>query len=193
VSTATESVRESIRPLAPQKRIPREYELVYILTPQVDADDAERIATRLQEVVAKLGGKITKVDQWGRRKLAYPIHKATRGVFVCVRMVGYSDLVAEIERNLRNADAVVRFQTVRLDTIVEALDKVTVDPEQVKFARVEAPSPDEVEPTVEERLGLNVKPRERDDYGMDDDDIPNLDEVLPPTNENEGGGEGEST
>ncbi len=168
--------------VTPQKRLAREYELVYILTPQVDADDAEKISTRLQEVVVRLGGKITKVDQWGRRKLAYPINKATRGVFVCVRMVGYNDLVAEIERNLRNADAVVRFQTVRLDTIVEALDKVTVDPEQVKFARIEAPSPDEQEPTVEERLGLNVKPRERqDDYGMDDDDIPNLDEVLPPT------------
>lgn len=177
--------------LAPQKKIAREYELVYIMTPQVDADDADRIAARLQEVVGKLGGKITKVDQWGRRKLAYPINKATRGVFVCVRMVGYGDLVAEIERNLRNADAVVRFQTVRLDTVVDSLEKVTVDPEQVKFARIEAPSPDEVEPTVEERLGLNVKPRERsDDYGMDDDDIPNLDEVLPPTNEGGEGNEG---
>lgn len=179
--------------LAPQKRIAREYELVYIMNPQVDADDAEKIAARLQEVVAKLGGKITKVDQWGRRKLAYPINKATRGVFVCVRMVGYGDLVAEIERNLRNADAIVRFQTVRLDTIVEELDKVTVDPEQVKFARIEAPSPDEVEPTVEERLGLNVKPRERqDDYGMDDDDIPNLDEVLPPTDAPETGGDADA-
>ncbi len=186
---------QSIVPqLAPQKRLPREYELVYILNPQVDADDADKIATRLQEVVSKLGGKITKVDQWGRRKLAYPINKATRGVFVCVRMVGYGDLVAEIERNLRNADAVVRFQTVKLDTVVEALDKVTVDPEQVKFARIEAPSPDEVEPTVEERLGLNVKPRERnnDDYGMDDDDIPNLDEVLPPQNEEKDSGDADA-
>ena len=198
MSTATETVpsgeaakRDSLRPAVVQKRIPREYELVYILTPQVDADDAEKIAVRLQEVVSKLGGKITKVDQWGRRKLAYPIRKATRGVFVCVRMVGYSELVAEVERNLRNADAVVRFQTVRLDTVVEALDKVTVDPEQVKFARIEAPSPDEQEPTVEERLGLNVKPRERshDDYGMDDDDIPNLDEVLPPIVDHSGEGD----
>jgi small subunit ribosomal protein S6 len=162
-----------------QKKIAREYELVYILTPQVDPDEADRIATRLQEVVGRLNGKITKVDQWGRRRLAYPINKMTRGVFVCVRMVGYSDLVAEVERNLRNADAVVRFQTVRLDTVVE-LDNVTIDPEQVKFARIERPAEEEAEPTVEERLGLNVKPREhRDDYGMDDDDIPNLDEVIP--------------
>jgi small subunit ribosomal protein S6 len=180
--------------LVPQKRMLREYELVYIMNPQVDADDAEKISTRLQEVVTRLGGKITKVDQWGRRKLAYPINKATRGVFVCVRMIGFGDLVAEIERNLRNADAVVRFQTVKLDTVVEALDKVTVDPEQVKFTRIEAPSPDEVEPTVEERLGLNVKPRERnnDDYGMDDDDIPNLDEVLPPTNEEKDSGDADA-
>jgi small subunit ribosomal protein S6 len=162
-----------------QKKIAREYELVYILTPQVDPDEADRIATRLQEVVSRLNGKITKVDQWGRRRLAYPINKMTRGVFVCVRMVGYSDLVAEVERNLRNADAVVRFQSVRLDTVVE-LDSVTIDPDQVKFARIERPAEEEAEPTVEERLGLNVKPREhRDDYGMDDDDIPNLDEVIP--------------
>jgi small subunit ribosomal protein S6 len=179
--------------IVPQKRLLREYELVYIMSPQVDPEDAERIANRLQEVVAKLGAKITKVDQWGRRKLAYPIKKATRGVFVCVRMVGGSELVAEIERNLRNADAVVRFQTVRLETEIEAMDKVTVDPEQVKFARIEAPGADEVEPTVEERLGLNVKPRERnDDYGMDDDDIPNLDEVIPSDAGEAGEGEAEA-
>ncbi len=169
--------------IPPSKKIAREYELVYILTPRVDPDEADRIANRLQEVVGRLQGKITKVDQWGRRRLAYPINKTTRGVFVCVRMVGYSDLVAEVERNLRNADAVVRFQTVRLDTVVE-LEAVKVDPEQVKFARIERPAEEEAEPTVEERLGLNVKPREhRDDYGLDDDDIPNLDEVIssPPS------------
>ena len=164
----------------------REYELVYVLSPQVDPDDAERIATRLQEVVQKLGGTITKVDKWGRRKLAYPIRKHSRGIFVCVRMVGFGGLIAEIERNLRNADQVMRFQAVRLETVVE-LEKLAVDPEQVKFARLERVE-DEAEPTVEERLGLNVKPREhRDDYGMDDDDIPNLDDVLPPT----GGGGGD--
>ena len=179
----------------PEEPRAREYETIYILRSSVDPDEADRVANRLREVIATLGGRLLRIDNWGRRKLAYTIRKATRGVFVYVRYVGLNNLVAEIERNLRNADAVVRFQTVKLDTVVEALDKVTVDPEQVKFARIEAPSPDEVEPTVEERLGLNVKPRERnnDDYGMDDDDIPNLDEVLPPTNEGpEGGGDADA-
>jgi len=151
------------------KRLAREYELVYILNPQVDPDEADRIAQRVQDIVARLGGKITKVEQWGRRKLAYHIGKFSRGVFVCVRMVGYEGLVAELERNLRNADMVIRFQTVRRDGTFE-VERVNVDPEEVKFQRVEAASPEEeAEPSFEERLGLLQKPRERveeDDMGM---------------------------
>jgi small subunit ribosomal protein S6 len=152
----------------PAKKLAREYELVYILEPNVQPDEAERIANRVVDIVTKLGGKITKVDQWGRRKLAYSIKKATRGVFVCVKMVGYGDLVAELERNLRNADSVMRFQTVRKDGVFE-LDRVVVDAEETKFARIEAPPTDEPEATLEEKLGLNVKPRER---SHDFDDVP---------------------
>lgn len=144
----------------PPKKLAREYELVYILEPNVQPDEAERIANRIVDIVTRLGGKITKVDQWGRRKLAYSIKKATRGVFVCVRMVGFGDLVAELERNLRNADSVMRFQTVRRGGDLE-FDRVTIDPEETKFARIEAPPTDEPEATLEEKLGLNVKPRER--------------------------------
>lgn len=174
----------------PQKRAAREYELVYILQPNVDPDEADRVAGRIQEVVTKLGGKITKVDQWGRRKLAYPIKKASRGVFVFVRMLGYNDLVAELERNLRNADAVMRFQTVRKEGVFD-LAAVAVDPEETKFARIEAPpAEDEVEPSFEERLGLTARPRERDDEMMgdlDDDDmhIPDLNVPAPSTGDEE--------
>lgn len=170
-----------------QKRLAREYELVYILNPQVDPDEADRIAQRVQDIVSRLGGKITKVEQWGRRKLAYHIGKFSRGVFVCVRMVAFSDLVAELERNLRNADAVIRFQTVRREGTFE-LDRVTVDPEEVKFARVEAATPEEeAEPSFEERLGLLQKPRERtedEDMGMGMGDEGDAPEAGP---EGEGG------
>lgn len=160
---------------AAQKRLAREYELVYILTPNVDPDEADRVATRIQDVVTKLGGKITKVDSWGRRRLAYPIKKASRGVFIYVRMVGYSDLVAELERNLRNIDSVVRFQTVRREGVFE-LGEVAVDPEETKFTRIEAPpAEEEAEPSFEERLGLMQRPRERDEETFDD--IPDDDAV----------------
>ena len=159
------------------KRLAREYELVYILQPNVDPDEADKVATRIQEVVTRLGGKITKVDAWGRRRLAYPIKKSSRGVFVYVRYIGFNDLVAELERNLRNADAVIRFQTVRREGVFD-LAEVTVDPEEAKFSRIEAaPADEEPEPSFEERLGLTQKPRERDEdeFGdMGDEDEPVL-------------------
>jgi small subunit ribosomal protein S6 len=166
------------------KRLAREYELVYILQPNVDPDEADKVAQRVQDVVSRLGGKITKVDQWGRRKLAYPIKKASRGVFVFVKLVGFNDVVAELERNLRNADAVVRFQTVRKDGVFD-LAEVTVDPEEAKFTRIEAaPVDEEPEPSFEERLGLTAKPpRERgeDEMLSDFDD----DAEIPPEVQNE--------
>lgn len=178
----------------PQKRAAREYELVYILQPNVDPDEADKVASRIQDVVGKLGGKITKVDQWGRRKLAYPIKKASRGVFVFVKMLGYSDLVAELERNLRNADAVMRFQTVRKEGVFD-LAEVTVDPEEAKFTRIEAPpAEEEAEPSFEERLGLTARPRERDDemgMGLDDDDDMHIPDLNAPAPAPKGGGDEE--
>ncbi|AKF08137.1 30S ribosomal protein S6 [Sandaracinus amylolyticus] len=173
---------------ATSKRLAREYELVYILTPNVDPDDADKVATRIQEVVARLGGKITKVDSWGRRRLAYPIKKSSRGVFVYVRYIGFNDLVAELERNLRNADAVIRFQTVRREGVFD-LAEVTVDPEEAKFSRIEAaPLEEEPEPSFEERLGLTQKPREREeedflDMGDEDDVVPGAEKPEDETTE----------
>lgn len=161
---------------ATHTRPAREYELVYILNPNVDPDDAERIANRIQDVVARLGGKITKVDQWGRRRLAYPIRKLTRGIFVFVKLAGFSDLVAEIERNLRNADAVIRFQTIKLDGTVQ-LDTVAVNPDEVKFERLALPAEEEAEPSIEERLGLVVRPRERTEEEFSEDDVPDLNDI----------------
>src|SRR5262245_58056898 len=90
----------------------REYETIYVLRTTVDPDEADRIAARVREVIAGRGAKLLRVDNWGRRKLAYNIGKHSRGVFVLVRYVGEGDLVAELERNLRLIDDVVRHQTV---------------------------------------------------------------------------------
>jgi len=135
----------------------REYETIYILQPQVDPDEADRVAGRMSEVVTRLEGRLTKVDNWGKRKLAYPIRRHTRGVFVYLRYVGFSDMVAEIERNLRMLDSVIRHQTIQLqDEVDPAL--VTVDPEEVKFRRLEV-TPDEEEPGLEARLSMVEEPR----------------------------------
>lgn len=137
----------------------REYETIYILRSTVDPDEADRVANRLREVIAALGGRLLRIDNWGRRRLAYAIRKATRGVFVYVRYVGLNNMVAEIERNLRLIDDVVRFQTVQIKDRVRVED-YEVDPADTQFHRLEQAAEEEDEETeLAQRLGLVERPR----------------------------------
>lgn len=131
----------------------KEYETIYVLRPDVDADTAEKVQHRFTEVVAREAGKLVKVEAWGRRKLAYPIAKSKRGVYVYVKYIGKGGLVQELERNLKLQDAVIKYQTVLVRSDVDEAT-VTVDPEEIKMARLELPPEDEEKESRERALGL---------------------------------------
>ena len=120
----------------PAKRWASDYELIYILRPNVDPDDAEKVAQRVQEIIAAQSGKLTKVDIWGKRKLAYPIERHTRGIFIYLTFVGFGETVAELERNLRLAEPVIRYQTIVVRKGVD-LEGVEIDATEIEFARIE--------------------------------------------------------
>jgi len=132
----------------------REYETIYVLRPDVDPDGADRVANRIADVIGREKGKLVKVETWGRRRLAYPVAKQTRGVYYYLKYLGQGGLVAELERNLRMIDTVMKFQTVLLrDEVV--VDSIEVDPEEIKFARLELPADDDDKDESPERaLGL---------------------------------------
>ena len=164
------------------ERRAREYETIYVMRPTVNPDEADRIAGRLKDVIEGREGKLIRVDNWGRRRLAYPIAKATRGVFVYLRYAGFGDLVAELERNLRLVDDVVRYLTVQIKDEI-SLSELSVDPEEVQFRRLEeAPLEDDAEQELAQRLGLVERPRSEaidnnDDMdGMDGGDASGDDE-----------------
>jgi small subunit ribosomal protein S6 len=142
------------------QRLAREYELVYILRPTVGPSEARKVSDRIRDIVDRSGAKLTKVDNWGKRKLAYPIRKHTRGIFVLVKFVGFGGLVAELERNLKILDDVVRWQTIRLEE-VEDFEGLNVEPEEVEFRDIEAGEDDEEEPSFEERLGMKAREPEK--------------------------------
>lgn len=131
----------------------REYETIYILRPDVDADTADKVQGRVAEVVGRDNGKLVKVEAWGRRKLAYPVAKQKKGVYVYVKYVGRGGLVQEIERNLKLQDAVLKFQTVQTQGEVD-VEGIQVDPEEIKFQRLELPVEEEKEESRERALGL---------------------------------------
>lgn len=151
----------------------QEYETVYILRPDLAKATAEKVAARVEDVVSRERGKLTLVENWGRRALAYPIHHQRRGVYVYVKYLGDGATVAELERNFRMLDEVMRFQTVRLTDGIDPTT-VTVDAEALKFEAEEPPAEEEEELTYEQQLGLVEGPRaverDRDDRDADEED-----------------------
>jgi small subunit ribosomal protein S6 len=131
----------------------KEYETIYILRPDVDPDTADKVQARVAEVVGRESGKLVKVEAWGRRRLAYPVAKQKKGVYVYVKYVGRGGLVNELERNLKLHDAVLKFQTVLTSEMVD-FGAVAVDPEEVKFQRLELPPEEEERESREKALGL---------------------------------------
>ncbi len=131
----------------------KEYETIYILRSDIDAETVERVQHRVAEVVDREAGKLVKVEAWGRRKLAYPVGKQKKGVYVYVKFLGKGGLVQELERNLKLQDAVIKYQTVLLRENVDA-GTVTVDPEEVKTLKIELPAEAEEVESREKALGL---------------------------------------
>lgn len=152
----------------------REYETIYILESNVDPDEADRVATRVKDIVSARNGHLLKIDNWGKRKLAYPIRKSSRGVFVFLKYLGFEDLVAEIERNLRLLDSVVRYQTVVMKPDVKP-EAYQVDAADLEFRRLEVSEEADEELGIAQRLGLVDAPRPPrqeggyGDYGMEDE------------------------
>jgi small subunit ribosomal protein S6 len=91
-----------------------EYETTMLVRPDIGGDAIEATLDRVREAIKNRGGKLLAINHWGKKKLAYPIEKHTRGVYVHTQYLGHGDLVAEVERNLRISDSVLRFLSVRV-------------------------------------------------------------------------------
>jgi small subunit ribosomal protein S6 len=145
------------RPAVPGRA--REYETIYILRPDVDPESAERVQSRVADAIVREHGTLVKVEAWGRRRLAYPLGNQRRGVYVYVKYVGGGGLVAEVERNLKLQDSVVKFMTMLVSDEVD-ISLLKVDPEETKLGKLELPPEDEAEESREKELGLVDLPME---------------------------------
>lgn len=96
-------------------KVVRDYESIFILNPTMDEAESEKVALRMQEVIKGNGGEVVRVEKWGKRKLAYPIKKHKKGEYVLVQFKGLAGTVAELERNYKMTDAVIKYITVRLE------------------------------------------------------------------------------
>ncbi|HWV39900.1 MAG TPA: 30S ribosomal protein S6 [Vulgatibacter sp.] len=97
----------------------REYETIYLLRQDLTPDQVDRIKERLRGIVDREGGRVIKVTTWGRKKTAFLVgDKQARAIYVHVNYLGDGRAVSEVERNLRNIEEVLKFQTIKLSDAV---------------------------------------------------------------------------
>lgn len=137
----------------------RRYETVFIIDPDVAEEQRGSLFGRLDEIIDQKNGLLIVTDQWGVRKLAYPIKKRVRGDYVRLEYCGNGDLVDEIERFFRIDDRALKYMTVVLDKNAD-LEKIKQElaeaaeaaeaKEKAAAAEKEARQAAEASPKVEE-------------------------------------------
>jgi small subunit ribosomal protein S6 len=147
------------------KRHLREYETLFLVKPDLTDDAVDKIKDRVRGIVSRDGGKMIRFTVWGKKKLAYPVGKQNRAIYVHAHYLGGTTLVAEVERNLRIVDEVTRYISSRIADDVDPSTRETL--EDVKLA-----GDVEERPAVPERESAGPGFREEEAPEIADEETP---------------------
>ena|SRR5688572_22681155 len=91
------------------------YETVFILTPVLSDDQAKEAVAKFKGVLKDAKAKIHHEENWGLKKLAYPINKKTTGFYYLIEFAHEGDAIAKLETEYKRDERIIRFLTVKLD------------------------------------------------------------------------------
>jgi small subunit ribosomal protein S6 len=91
------------------------YELALVINGKVDEEVKTATFEKVSGYITRFGGTLTNVDEWGKRRLAYEIDKVKEGFYYLVTFEADANVPAEIERNLRIMEPVLRFLVIKLE------------------------------------------------------------------------------
>lgn len=148
----------------------RHYETIYIMNPNLAEEANKEVVEKFSNLIQKHGGVVVKIDEWGSKRLAYQIKKNDYGVYVLADYCGGPEITAELERELKLDDRILKYQTVKLedDADAEALlqreqeARAKQAPEEVREEEesTEASEPDKGEPEKVETESGEKEPSE---------------------------------
>ena len=146
----------------------REYESIFLIRPDLAEDLVDKIVERMRGIVLRDGGKVIKVENWGKKKTAYEVKKHLRAIFIRFDYLGGTGAVAEFERNLRMTDDVLKYQSVKLADDVDAAAR-QVEPDVKLPGDPEVPerAPREPEGFGEERGFGRERPEAEGEMGAE--------------------------
>ena len=91
------------------------YETVFIVTPVLSEAQVQEVADKFQGVIPENGGQIVNRENWGLKKLAYPIQKKTTGFYFLIEFAAEGDIINKLETQYRRDERVIRFLTFKQD------------------------------------------------------------------------------
>jgi small subunit ribosomal protein S6 len=105
------------------------YETIYIINPTLDDEALKEAIDKFSNLIKKLKGSIVKVNEWGKRKLAYEVKRFDKGHYVVLDFCALPKIVTELERNLKLDDRILKYLTVKIDENVNPKDLVSEEQE----------------------------------------------------------------
>jgi small subunit ribosomal protein S6 len=130
------------------------YETLYVLKPTLTDEEAAANIAKVEEILVKNGAEILATDKMGIRRLAYPVQKHERGIYTVVYFKAEGSLIAELERNLKFNEEIIKYLTVKytkqkeiaqFEKLIAAAKAVKEEPKE-EVAIQEAPASEEATP-----------------------------------------------
>ena len=122
-----------------------QYEVMYVVDAALEDSARSELINRFNELVVKNGGEVERVDEWGKRRLAYAINYKTEGYYVLMYIKAPADLPRELERNLKISDQVLRYLVIRYEGELPAKREMNRPVRENAEAPAAAPAPVEAE------------------------------------------------
>lgn len=166
----------------------RDYELALIINPEVSEEETRTVLDRVEQIVAAHSGQIVRVNQWGRRRLAYPIERQRDGFYVFIDMILTPETVIELERTLKVSETVLRHMVKKRDSKVVQKEREEREARAAALAAAAAAGPTEGEPAAE--AATEESPEQPEAVPglteVDMEDVPPaIEDDVPPANEEE--------
>ena len=117
-----------------------QYETIFVTEPTLPEEGIEELIQGYDQVTTAAGGKVLKVERWGKRRLAYPIHRHEDGIYVLMTLDCPAQHVKEIERRYRMNDRILRHLTVRVEDPTQLGPSPMVKPRPAEREEI-APEP----------------------------------------------------
>lgn len=93
----------------------RNYEVMYIIKPETEEEKVTAIVERFKALVEEKGAEVTKLDKWGKRRLAYEINKIKEGIYILMQFKAEAAAAAELDRLMKINDDIIRHMITRDD------------------------------------------------------------------------------